>query len=239
MTWKAIFFDFNGVIINDERIHQSLIEEILLGENLLPSPGDYKTFCFGRNDKSSLRYLLESKGRFVSDEYLTKLMQKKSQLYVEILQKLEHLPIYDDIENFLEKLQYRGILIGLVTGLLLPEVEFILNQVNLKNYFQIIVTGEEITESKPNPEGYLLVLDKLAQKNPELLLKSSDCIVIEDSLVGIEAAKNAGMKVVGVANSYPFHVLQRQANWAVDFLSQLELKRIEKVLLELTLTPSI
>lgn len=230
MSWKAILFDFNGVIINDEHIHRELIDEILLAENLLPSGAEYKQICLGRSDKSCLRDLLLTRGRVVSDDYLNKLVEKKAQLYVEALGKLDSLPIYSDIIDFLETIKERSLLIGLVTGALRSEVEFILDKVNISEYFSVIVAGDDINNSKPKPDGYLLAVSLLGKQNPNLLLKASDCLAIEDTPAGIEAAKKAGMQVVGVANTYPVHMLQRQSNWTVDYLSELELDRVEKVL---------
>jgi beta-phosphoglucomutase len=99
----------------------------------------------------------------------------------------------------------------------------------LRPYFSVIVAGDDITTSKPQPDGYLLAVDRLNQTFPDLQLKPAECLAIEDTFAGIQAAKNAGIPVIGVANSYPFHMLQRRANWTVDFLSDLELDRIQQV----------
>ncbi|HEY9805293.1 MAG TPA: HAD family phosphatase, partial [Candidatus Obscuribacterales bacterium] len=82
---------------------------------------------------------------------------------------------------------------------------------------------------KPEPDGYLLAVERLNQQHPELNLQASECLAIEDTPAGIQAAKRAGIPVVGVANTYPFHMMQRQANWAVDYLSDLELERVQQV----------
>jgi beta-phosphoglucomutase len=83
--------------------------------------------------------------------------------------------------------------------------------------------------SKPEPDGYLLAVERLNQQYPNLKAQASDCLAIEDTPAGIEAAKRAGMQVVGVANTYPFHMLQRQASWTVDYLHDLELDRVQQV----------
>jgi beta-phosphoglucomutase len=75
----------------------------------------------------------------------------------------------------------------------------------------------------------LLGVEQLNQQYPNLQLKPSNCLAIEDTFAGIQAAKEAGMQVVGVANSYPFHMMQRQANWAVDYLSDLDLDWVGQV----------
>lgn len=230
MTLKAVLFDFNGVIINDEPIHQALIEEILLGENLRPSVEDFQQVCLGRSDRVCLRELLMRRGRVVSEQYLAQLIGKKAQLYQQKLAELTNLPIYPEVKPCLEKIKAKGLAIGLVTGALSTEVELVLEKAEIADYFQVIVTGDAIQTSKPEPDGYLLAMERLNALNINLQLQGKDCLVIEDSPAGIEAAKRAGMQVVGIANTYPFHFMQRLAHWAIDHLSELELTRIETVL---------
>ncbi len=100
MVLKAVLFDFNGVIINDESIHQELIAEILLGENLRPEPSEFSDCCLGKNDRDGLKAILARRGRIVTDEYLSKLVTIKSQAYQQKLAARETLPIYPDLLNF-------------------------------------------------------------------------------------------------------------------------------------------
>ena len=225
---KAVLFDFNGVIINDEPIHQELINEILLGENLLPLGSEFAELCLGRSDRVCLRNVLTRRGRQVTEEYLTKLINKKASLYRERLEKLEKLPIYEEIYSFLERVKARDLQIGLVTGAIRSEVESILQQAALGDYFSVIVTGDEISTSKPQPDGYLLAVERFNRWNFNLQLQPWECLVIEDTFVGCEAAKRAGMQVVGIAHTYPFHFMQRVSNWAIDNFSQLDLDRVEE-----------
>jgi len=225
---KAVLFDFNGVIINDEPIHQELINEILLGENLLPLGSEFAELCLGRSDRVCLRNVLTRRGRQVTEEYLTKLINKKASLYRERLEKLEKLPIYEEIYSFLKRVKARDLQIGLVTGAVRSEVESILQQAALGDYFSVIVTGDEISTSKPQPDGYLLAVERFNRWNFNLQLQPWECLVIEDTFVGCEAAKRAGMQVVGIAHTYPFHFMQRVSNWAIDNFSQLDLDRVEE-----------
>ena len=79
MTLKAVVFDFNGVIINDEAIHQRLIEEILLSENLFIKKGEYQKVCIGRSSRTCLYDLLSNHGRVINEDTLTKILLKKAQ----------------------------------------------------------------------------------------------------------------------------------------------------------------
>ena len=229
MTLKAVLFDFNGVIINDEPIHEQLINQIVIAENLRPQPADFRKFCLGRSDRACLSDLLKDRGRFVTEDYLTKLIKQKAQDYQRHLETLEKLPIYPGLEDLIFKLRVAKLPIGVVTGAIRSEVQLVLNQVNLAQHFDVIVTGDDLTASKPEPDGYLLAVEGLNKLHPELKLQPSECLAIEDTFVGIKAAKQAGMQVVGVANSYPFHMLQRQTNWTVDYLSDLDVERVQQV----------
>ena len=229
MTLKAVLFDFNGVIIKDEAIHQQLIEEILLAENLRPSAQEYREICLGRSDRICISELLKRRGRVVTENYLTQIVTRKAQAYQLQLDKLEKLPIYPGLEDLIFKIRVAQLPMGVVSGALRCEVELVLNRSQLAQHFSVIVAGDDIKVSKPEPDGYLLAVERLHQQYPNLKVQAADCLAIEDTPAGIEAAKRAGMQVVGVANTYPFHMLQRQANWTVDYLHDLELERVQQV----------
>lgn len=233
MTLKAILFDFNGVIINDEAIHQELIDELLLGENLRPTESKYREICLGKSDRFCLKNILTHRDRFVTEEYLNKLIAKKSLAYQAKLSQLETLPIYPGLLDFLAQIQAQGLKIALVTGALRAEVKLVLERAEIESYFPVIVAGDDINQSKPDPDGYLLAIQLINQNYPELNLQPSECLVIEDTYPGIEAAKKAGIQVVAIAHTYPLHMLQRKANWTVDRFSELELERVNQVCLSI------
>ena len=228
MVLKVVLFDFNGVIINDEPIHRQLIDEILLAENLRPATHqEHQEFCIGRSDRVCLRTILAHRGRNVTEDYLTKLIENKAISYRQKLEQLETLPIYLGIKKILDQIQLKGWLLGLVTGAFKGETIFVLKKAGIFDYFQVIVAGDEINTSKPQPDGYLLAVERLKNINPDLELESANCLAIEDTLAGIEAAKKAGIPVIGIAHTYPYHFMHRHANWAVDKLSEIDLDRIE------------
>lgn len=233
MSLKAVLFDFNGVIINDEPLHEQLIEQILLGENLRPQPGEFRKICLGRSDRVCLRELLTNRGRVVSEDYLTGLINRKAQAYQQLWrEKSDQLPIFPGLEELVYQLTSRNIKLAVVTGANRQEVELVLGSTTLAKYFNAIVAGDDIPTSKPAPDGYLLAVERLKELYPNTNLHPADCLAIEDTPAGIQAAKQAGIAVVGVANTYPFHMLQRQANWTVDYLYDLEIERVQKVLRE-------
>jgi beta-phosphoglucomutase len=227
MTLKAVLFDFNGVIINDEPIHAQLLESLLLEENLRMNKGDFQRLCVGRSDRACISDLLKERGRLVSSQELDRLIDRKAKAYLNLLAQMDKLPIYPDLEDFIFRLQSTNCRMAVVSGALRSEIEWVLRRINLFDRFDVIVAGDDITVSKPEPDGYLLSIERLKQKFPALDLQPRDCLAIEDTFAGLEAAKRAGVQVVGIAHTYPFHMMQRRANWAVDYFTDLELDRVQ------------
>ncbi|MGL5941606.1 MAG: HAD family hydrolase [Waterburya sp.] len=223
MGLKAVFLDFSGVVIDDEEINQALVADIMLTENLRPDAKEYAQYCRGRSDRAGLKDILANRGRILPDAYLNRLITTKTQAYRQRIAELLELPLSPHLSEFLTQLKTENLAIGLVTGTPRSEVEYILQRAELITYFDVIVAGDDLEDSKPEPDPYLL-----AVKN--LNLQPSECLAIEDNPVGIEAAKRAKIQVVGISYIYPLHMLQRQANWTVDDFLDIELDRVDKVL---------
>ncbi len=228
MVLKAVLFDFNGVIIKDEAIHRELNDELLIAENLPTQGKEFWKVCVGRSDRAALTDLLESRGRFVTDEYLDKLIAKKAIAYRQRLAQLETLPIYPEVVEFIKQMSESGYKLAVVTGAIRSEVELVLEQAGIDRYFETIVSGDEIKQSKPDPAGYLLAVEKLNKLDPDLNLLPAECIAIEDTFAGLQAVKAAGIQAVAIANTYPFHMLQRRANWTIDRFADLEFDRVNE-----------
>lgn len=227
MTLKAVLFDFNGVIINDEPLHEQLMNQLLLEENLRPKPGEFRRLCLGRSDRACLTDLLNERGRAVTSTYLDELIARKAKAYHRLIETTESLPLFPGLEDLIFKLRAAQLKLAVISGAVRSEIEHILNKAKLQDYFSVIVSGDEGLPSKPAPDGYLAAIQRLNELTPGLNLLPGECLAIEDTFPGIQAAKAAGVSVVGIANSYPFHMMQRSANWAIDYLNDLELERVQ------------
>jgi phosphoglycolate phosphatase/beta-phosphoglucomutase len=161
------------------------------------------------------------------------MIQRKALAYEREINKMESLPIYDGVIESIETLRNAGCKLGIVSGALRSEITFVLERSGLTDAFYFIVAADDVIASKPEPEGYLLGIKLMQELFPELDLKLENFLAIEDSFPGIQAAKAAGIGVVGVAHRYPFHMMQRTANWAVDSLSDLEWSRLIPSLAEI------
>ncbi|MEM6254645.1 MAG: HAD family phosphatase [Cyanobacteria bacterium P01_D01_bin.156] len=221
---KAIFFGFHGVIINDDDIHPKLIAELLLAENLRFDPNEYKEVCLGGSDRARLTTILQQRGRFVQDSYLNNLLLKKSQGYQAWIQEKNTLALYPGLEDLLYRIRTKQYTAAIVTGAQRADVELVLDATKLTDQFSLIVSASDmpVAASKPAPDSYLAAIDQLNRKYPTLALTPQNCLAIEASFAGIAAAKAAGIPVVGVAQVYPYHMIQRCAIWAVDYLNEID-----------------
>ncbi|MEG4519675.1 MULTISPECIES: HAD family phosphatase [unclassified Microcoleus] len=226
MTLKAVLFDFNGVIVNDEPIHEKIIDQLMLDENLQLKRGEFREVCLGKSDRACITELLKRRGRYLTETYLDRLLQRKAQAYKAQIDTLEKLPIYPGLAEFIDKIRVAGLKMAVVSGAMRSDIELVLDRAGLAANFELIVAGDDLTVSKPAPDCYLLAVELLNQKYPDFNLQPIECLALEDTFVGIEAAKKAGIQVAGVTHTYPFHMIQRQANWTVDYFADLELDRV-------------
>ena len=130
---------------------------------------------------------------------LKRLLKNKSEEFDSLIKN--NIKIYPGVVDFIEKLSVRyDLAIG--SGALKKEIVQILDVINIAHLFKIIISADEISNCKPNPEVYNTVLSRLNNiKGNDI--SGDECIVIEDSIYGIQAAKSAGMKCMAVTNSYP------------------------------------
>ena len=229
MTLKAVLFDFNGVIINDEPIHEQIVDQLMLDENLQLKRGEFREVCLGKSDRTCLVELLKRRGRFLTEVYLDRLLLRKAQAYQAKIDSLETLPIYPGLADFIARIRAAGLKMAVVSGAMRSDIELVLNLAGLTENFELIVTGDDTTVSKPAPDGYLLAVELMNRQYPGWNLEPGECLAVEDTFAGIEAAKKAGIQVLGVSHTYPFHMIQRQANWTVDYFADLELDRVAEI----------
>jgi HAD superfamily hydrolase (TIGR01509 family) len=213
---KAVLFDFNGTIVNDEPIHKQLVLDLLIAENMRSEIRDYRQISLGKSDRDALPAIWAQQGRYLTPQMLERMIARKTAAYRFWLAAVSPIPIYDGIVELLDFLQSRSIPMAIVTGALRVDVEAVLQRADIARYFATIVASEDVTTGKPSPEGYNLAVANLNAKYPALKLQPPDCLAIEDTLPGLAAARAAGIITVGVAHTYPLHILQRQADWAID-----------------------
>ena len=220
---KAIFFDFNGVIIDDETIQMKAYHEVLSGHEIALTEELYFG-ALGMDDRTFVRSMFEHAKKPLSDPLLEEVLGAKTDLH---RQMIEELPLFPGVLTFL-KAASREFQLGLVSMANLVEVSYVFQRANLTPLFSVIVTAEDASVCKPAPDCYLAGLSKLndlRQHERQLPLLASECLAIEDSPPGIQSARAAGMRTLGVTNTVTEEALRAAgadvvtkslADWTVD-----------------------
>ena len=197
---QAIFFDFNGVIINDERIHLKAYREVLLGEDVALTDEDYFA-SLGMDDAAFVRAAYARAGRPLTEEKMRALIEREHELHREMIKN--DLPVPSGVITFI-KAASRHYQLGIVSMAERSEIDHVLDLAGLRGSFSIIVSAEPGLKHKPAPDCYqraLQLLNKERRAARELALLAHECLVIEDAPPGIEAARDAGMQTIGVTTT--------------------------------------
>lgn len=221
---KAIFFDFNGVIIDDETIQMKAYQEVLRGHDINLSE-EWYFGALGMDDRTFVRAMFAKAGKPLTDAVLEAVQSGKTALHREMIK--DELPLFPGVLTFLKSTS-RHFQIGLVSMANRQEVGHVFERAKLGSLFSVVVTAEDTSVCKPAPDCYVGGLAKLNEKRQQgrrLPLLPAECLAIEDSPPGIESARAAGMRTLGVTNTVDESALraagadvvtQSLADWNVD-----------------------
>jgi HAD superfamily hydrolase (TIGR01509 family) len=209
-------FDWDGVLIDSSAYHEASWER-LAKERGLPLPEGHFKRGFGMKNEVVIPKILQWGDQ---PELVQELSLRKEALYREIILErgISTLP---GAREWLEQLRENGVpcIIGSSTHRL--NIEVTLQVLGLKEFFVSIVSAEDVSHGKPDPEVFLVAASRIDRP-------PAQCVVFEDALVGIEAAHRGGMKVVAVASTNPFEAL-KDADIVVHRLDELSVPQLEKL----------
>jgi HAD superfamily hydrolase (TIGR01509 family) len=194
---RAVIFDFDGVLVNSEPLHFRALREALLGEGIAITPEEYLVEYVAYDDRGSIRIALERHGRPVSPERVGTLAVAKAEAFDRLMGEV---PFYPGARELVRGLAAE-MPVAIASGARRAEIERILEAGGLRESFSAVVGADDVERTKPDPEPYLTALERIERLAPGLT--AAECLVFEDTLPGIAAARAAGMKVVGVAQTYP------------------------------------
>ena len=221
---RAIIFDFDGVIADTEPLHFRAFQQVLEGIGLSLSETDYYADYLGFDDRGCFITALAANGRPTPAETIRSLMEQKAVAYLDAVRR--HLIVLPGVPAFVRQasLQYP---LAIASGALRPEIELILHTIGLRDCFQQITSAEDVASGKPDPEPFLLTLERLNKSDgiAAAPILPDECLVIEDSIPGIRSGKTAGMKVLAVANTHAIGVLN-EADALTPGLDQVNLQEL-------------
>ena len=220
----AVIFDFNGIIVDDEPIHFKLFQRVLGEEGITLTEEAYYARYLGFDDRGAFIAGFRDNNRSLTDQKLSELIDRKALYYQDAIRN--HVVIFPGVKTLVYGLA-PSVPLAVASGALRNEIATILTTAGLLNYFQAIVSAEDVEQGKPEPEIFLRVLAKLnAGASPQI--EPADCVVIEDSKEGIRAARAAGMKCLAVTNSHPAELLG-EANAVVKSLEEVTLPFLQQL----------
>lgn len=223
--FPATLFDFNGVLVDDEHVHLDAFRDTLAPLGIELSEQAYWERYLGFDDVGAFDAILRDAGRDPSPAQVAALVEAKRPHYMQRAQA--NLRTFPGAGELVTQRSHAGP-VGVVSGALRDEIEFGLSHLRVRHQVGRIVSAEDTTASKPDPEGYRIALAWVAdQLGPEAAGLS---LVIEDSPAGISAARALGLPCVAVAHSYPrgeleateaSAVVEKIADITPEFLAEL------------------
>lgn len=207
---RALLFDFNGILVNDEPVHFALFRRVLGEEGVGLSQEDYYGLYLGFDDRDCFAAALGAAGQVVAPQRLARLVARKAAYYREEIRRSGY-PLFAGGAALAREAAAAGLTLALVSGALREEVVGGLEQAGIAQLFKQLVTADDVERGKPDPEGYALALAALnsVPPLPERLIHPHECVAIEDSPAGLEAAAACGLRTLGVAHTYPAATLGR------------------------------
>ena len=207
--------DFNGVIINDEPLQMQAYQEILKDEAIDLSEEDYYS-CLGMDDKTFVEAAYRRADKNYTAEKIKEINDAKTARWREIVDK--EMPLFNGVENFVKKME-KDFALGIVSMARREEIEYILEKIGLRGSFLSIISAEDVSNCKPNPECYhkgFNLIDAARMTRGSNPIVHGDCLVIEDSPPGIQAGKRAGLKTLGITNTVSARELREAGADAVS-----------------------
>ncbi len=211
---KAILFDFNGVIINDEPVQMAAYQNVLKGEGIDLTEADY-LLCLGMDDRRFVEAAYERAGKKADAAKIEEVIAAKSAKWREKVSA--DLPLFEGIGNFVEKMS-REFTLGIVSMARRHEIDFVLEKSGLAKFFSTVVSAENSSKCKPDPECFrtgFRQIDAVRTSHGHLPMTHGECLVIEDSPPGVAGARSADLPALGVTNTVSADELRKAGAGAI------------------------
>jgi beta-phosphoglucomutase family hydrolase len=210
---EAVLWDLDGVIADTGESHYLAWKGVFAKRGATFSHEDFMRF-FGRRHDTIIEFAL---GKDLPREEFDKVTEEKQADYRRrVVRSLKAMP---GAIELLKSLQEHGVKSAIASSAPIENITVILRALDIERYFQAIAPGTEVPVGKPDPQVFLLAAERLA-------VGPRNCLVIEDAIAGVKAAKQAGMKCVAVTNSHPADTLE-EADLIVDSLEKVGVEELK------------
>lgn len=186
----AFIFDMDGTMIDNIQFHLQAWQDFLSSQGIAITAAELDR----QNHGTIGEVLRRICGEHLSDAEVLELGERKEARYRELYRP--HLKLVAGLNSFLDEAQRLDIPMALATSGAVPNIDFVMDGLGIRSYFQTWVGGDDVTFGKPHPETFLKAAQRL-NRSPE------QCLVFEDTLSGIAAAEQAGMKAIAITTTLP------------------------------------
>jgi len=191
---RAVIFDFDGVLVDSEPLHFGSLRDALAPEGIRIDEDEYRRTYLALDDRGAARLAQEIHCGSVDPGRMERIMARKAAAFEALIPTVPFFPGAEELVSAL----VREVPVGIASGALRAEIEAILRAGGLHDAFAVIIGADDVSRGKPHPEPFLTAMARI-----DGALVPAECLVFEDSMPGVAAARAAGMKVVAVTNSYP------------------------------------
>jgi beta-phosphoglucomutase len=192
----ALLLDYNGVIVQDEPLHFASFRATLAEEGITLSEQEYFSHYLGLNDRVAFQKAFERAGRPFARASVEPIVQRKSRAYLRLAER--GLKVVPGVAAFVEAAA-RSARVAVVSGALGAEIPLGLRRAGIEHLVEVLVSSDDVTTTKPDPEGFRIALARLAQRHGT---REWRAVVIEDSLPGVGAARALGAGCVAITTSH-------------------------------------
>lgn len=224
---RAVIFDCDGILVDTEPLHYRAFQEVLAPLGLGHDYARYLEHFIGFDDRDAFLYAFREAGRDLDRPGLQDLVEAKARALDRLIAR--GVPTFPGVVELVRELGGLGMPLAVASGALRREVLAFIGSLGLDGMFCAIVTADEVQKSKPDPETYLLALQRVGEAKGWAFAEGTSCLAIEDTPAGIDSAKGAGLFVIAVTNSFPKEQL-READHIVDSLSALDYPALARLL---------
>jgi beta-phosphoglucomutase len=222
---KAVILDFDGVIADTESLHLEAFNEVLGQYNIEVSDDDYFEKYLGFTDFDFFSAVNDDYKLEWDDSEIEDFVEQKADIFEGYMEKGAN--IIKGATEFIEMLSKNNVPLAICSGASLHDIEVSLTGTKLLGHFKVVVTADDVLSGKPDPQGYMLARKKLSEVINQPIM-AGECVAVEDSEWGLEAARAANMHTLGVTNSYPVPALGI-ADKVVDDLGTVTMETLQAV----------
>ncbi|MFN3167867.1 MAG: HAD family hydrolase [Phycisphaeraceae bacterium] len=229
---NAIIFDFDGVIVDSEPLHYQAFVMVGKSFNFTFTWEQYMAQYIGFDDRDAFRYMLAQaiEGGHTPDiadvhKTLDRLIEMKRRAFEALAATGTH--AIGGTCELIEEAHAAGLPIAIASGALHADIDQMLNLLNIRDKFEIIVAADDVEHSKPDPTTYAMALEKLAEQHPDAGLTPGTTLAIEDTRAGLASAKGAGLQTLALTTTSPAEVLH-DAERVVEDLAGVTLATLNK-----------